>query len=169
MKTNVEKGDQIATITTNKGDIKMFFYPDLAPETVKNFTELAKAKKYDGVIFHRVINDFMIQTGDFENNDGTGGYSYKGEGTIITDEFGAGLKNTRGAVSMANRGPNTGGSQFFIVQAKDGADWLNGKHAVFAFVYEGMDIVDEIATAEKNLSDRPLEDIVMESVEISNY
>ena len=106
----------------------------------------------------------MIQTGDFENNNGTGGYSAKGPGTTIPDEFDATLTHVYGALSMANRGPNTGASQFFIVQKKDGTDWLNGKHSVFGQVTAGMDVVDAIATAERNSADRPLTDIKIESV-----
>lgn len=164
-----KKGDQIATLSTNIGDIKILLYTDLAPNTAKNFIELTNMKSYDGIIFHRVINDFMIQTGDFEFNNGTGGYTYLGKGTSLEDEFGAGLTHIRGAVSMANAGPNTGGSQFFIVQSKDGTDWLDGKHAIFGFVYEGMDVVDKIAKVEKNSSDKPLEDIVVEEVAISTF
>ena len=169
MRTTPEKGDTIATIKTNKGVIKMLLYTNQAPETTKNFIELAKAKKYDGVIFHRVINDFMIQTGDFENQNGTGGYTYQGPGTLIKDEFGPGLKHLRGAVSMANAGPNTGGSQFFIVQKSDGTDWLNGKHSIFGFVYEGMDVVDAIAAVEADAGNKPLSDIKMEDVAISVF
>ncbi len=112
------------------------------------------------------MNDFMIQTGDFENGDGTGGYSYKGPGTALMDEFGEGLEHIPGAVSMANRGANTGGSQFFIVQKSDGTGWLDGKHAIFGFVYEGMDIVNEIAAVETDMYDRPLEDVKINKVEI---
>lgn len=130
---------------------------------------MAKAGKYDGAIFHRVIEDFMIQGGDFENKNGSGGYSYKGPGTSIPDEFGPGLTHLKGALSMANAGPNTGGSQFFIVQAKAGTSYLDGKHAIFGFVYEGLDIVDEIAGVETNYNSKPLEDIVIESIEISTF
>ncbi len=112
------------------------------------------------------MNDFMIQTGDFENGDGTGGYSYKGPGTALMDEFGEGLEHIPGAVSMANRGANTGGSQFFIVQKSDGTSWLDGKHAIFGYVYEGMDIVNEIAVVETDMYDRPLEDVKINKVEI---
>ena len=160
------KNEEVATLKTNMGDITIELHADKAPETVKNFVELAKAGKYDGVIFHRVIEDFMIQTGDFENHNGTGGHSYKGPGTSLQDEFGKGLEHGYGAVSMANSGPNTGGSQFFIVQAKDGTPWLDGMHAIFGQVTEGMDVVDKIAKAEKNAMDKPLEDIVIESIVI---
>ena len=169
MQTFPKKGDQIATLSTNIGDIKILLYTDLAPNTAKNFIELTKMKSYDGIIFHRVINDFMIQTGDFEFNNGTGGYTYLGKGTSLKDEFGAGLTHIRGSVSMANAGPNTGGSQFFIVQKQDGTDWLDGKHAIFGYVFEGMDVVDKIAKVEKNSSDKPLVDIVVEEVSISTF
>jgi cyclophilin family peptidyl-prolyl cis-trans isomerase len=158
--------DTSAVLTTNKGDIKICLYTEEAPETTKNFIELSKQGKYDGTIFHRVIKDFMIQGGDFENRNGTGGYSYLGKGTSLKDEFGKGLTHKYGAVSMANAGPNTGGSQFFIVQKKEGTDWLDGKHAIFGYVYEGMDIVDEIANVETNGVDKPLEDVIVEKVEI---
>lgn len=169
MKTEPEKGDTVVVFDTNMGEIKALLYTEKAPETSKNFIELAKAGKYKGVTFHRVIEDFMIQGGDFENNNGTGGYSYKGPGTSIPDEFGPGLTHLRGAISMANAGPNTGGSQFFIVQAKEGTVYLDGKHAVFGFVYEGLDIVDKIAGAEADYNNKPREDIVIEGIEISEF
>lgn len=172
MRTAPEKGDQIATLKTSMGDIKVFFYADQIPETVKSFQELAKADKYDGTIFHRVISDFMIQGGDIENMGGRGGYSYKGPGTYLKEERHPSLKVVRGALAMANAGLNTGGSQFFIVQAKDGASWLNGKHTVFGFVYEGMDIVDKMAVVETTmpgLQDKPVDDIVLEDVELGTY
>lgn len=169
MRTEPIAGDQVATIKTNLGDIKLFLYSDLAPETSKNFSTLAQEGKYDGVIFHRVINDFMLQTGDFENHNGTGGYTYKGVGTQLRDEFGAGLSHLKGAVSMANAGPNTGGSQFFIVQKEDGTDWLDGHHAIFGFVYEGLDLVDQIAVVETASADKPVEDITIETIEIGTF
>ena len=156
--------DQTAIIKTNKGDITIKLETEKAPETAKNFIELAKADKYDGVIFHRVINDFMIQTGDFENGNGTGGHSYKGPGTSLKDEFGEGLEHTVGAVSMANSGPNTGGSQFFIVQAEEGTHYLNGMHAIFGYVTDGMDVVNEIAEVETAGADKPVEDVIIEDV-----
>ncbi len=169
MKLEPEKGDQVAVVTTNKGEIKILLYTDEVPETTKNFIELAKDKKYDDTIFHRVIDCFMVQGGDFENRNGTGGHSYKGPGTNIEDEFGKDLKHIRGALSMANAGPNTGGSQFFIVQADHGTPWLDGAHAVFGFVYEGMENVDEMAKSEVGPMDRPLEDIVIESIKIETF
>lgn len=167
MKLSPQSGDTVAFLKTSMGEIKVLLYTQEAPETTKNFIELSKQGKYVNVPFHRVIDDFMIQTGDFENKNGTGGYSYKGEGTIIEDEFSPVLKNVRGALSMANRGPNTGASQFFIVQKQDGASWLDGKHAVFGFVYEGMDIVDKIAGVDTDASDRPKTEILIQSIEIT--
>ena len=169
MQTQPQTGDTIALMKTNMGEIKILLYTDLAPETATNFTEHAEAGRYDGVIFHRVIEDFMIQTGDFENMNGTGGYSYKGTGTSLDDEFGEGLTHLKGALSMANSGPNTGGSQFFIVQNEDGTDFLDGKHAIFGFVYEGLDVIDDIAAAETVYPDKPVKDITIESIEISTY
>lgn len=170
MRTIPEKGDQVATLKTTEGEIKIFFFDELAPETVKNFTEHAKAGRYNGVPFHRVIDEFMIQTGDFETGQGYGGYSYEGPGTNLADEFGEGLTHLRGAVSMANKNaPNTGGSQFFIVQRAEGTKSLDGKHAIFGFVYDGMDVVDAIATTETDFEDRPVEDILIEEVVLAEY
>ncbi|MBP9771074.1 peptidylprolyl isomerase [Candidatus Gracilibacteria bacterium] len=169
MKIKPEAGDTIATLETNFGDMQMLLYTKEAPETAKNFIELAKAGKYDGTKFHRVIDCFMVQGGDFEKGNGTGGYSYKGPGTKLKDEFGKGLKNVRGAVSMANSGPNTGGSQFFIVQADEGTPWLDGKHAVFGFIFEGMGNVDKIAKVKVGYSDDPKEDVIVQKVTISEF
>lgn len=144
------------TISTNYGDIKVELYPDLTPETYKNFKTLADEGKYNGVIFHRVIPDFMIQTGDFERANGTGGYSYKGPGTKFEDEIVSDLKHEYGTLSMANAGPNTNGSQFFIVQAQAGTPWLDGKHTVFGKVTEGMDVIEAIAALETDYMDRPI-------------
>ena len=152
-------------MVTNFGTIKIKLFPKEVPETVKNFTELAKKGFYDGLTFHRVINDFMIQGGDPEGT-GRGGESYKGPGTVIPDEFSPNLKNIYGALSMANRGPNTGSSQFFIVQKEDGTPWLDGLHAVFGQVYEGMDIVDKIAALDKG-DGTPKQKAVMKKVTIS--
>jgi len=169
MKTIPEKGDTIATMTTNMGDIKILLYTKQAPETTKNFIELTKAGKYEESPFHRVIPNFMIQGGDFENKNGTGGYSYNGPGTSLKDEFGAGLKHIYGAVSMAKAGPDSAGSQFFIVQAKDGTSWLNGVHAIFGYVYEGMDIVEKIAAVQTDSNDRPKKEVTIKKVDISEY
>ena len=169
MSTTPEKGDTVAVLKTSEGDISLLIYTKHVPETAKNFLEHAKEGRYDGVPFHRVIDEFMIQTGDFENQNGTGGYSYKGPGTNLEDEFHDALTHIRGAVSMANAGPNTGGSQFFIVNKEDGTDWLDGKHAIFGYAFEGMDVVDAIAAAEKDYMDRPVEPILIETVEISEW
>lgn len=169
MKTAPVSGDTIATIQTNFGDIHMLLYTKEAPETSKNFIELSKQGKYDNTIFHRVIDCFMIQGGDFENRNGTGGYTYKGPGTELKDEFGPGLENVRGAVSMANAGPDTGGSQFFVVQADYGTPWLDGKHAVFGFVYDGMDVVDKIAKVDADNNDKPIKDVVVTKVTVEQF
>jgi cyclophilin family peptidyl-prolyl cis-trans isomerase len=163
-------GDKIAIIVTNMGVIKFKLFEKQVPETSKNFEELAKTGKYNGVIFHRVIKDFMIQTGDFENNNGTGGYSYKGPGTTIKDEINPALKHLYGTVSMAKTSaPNSGGSQFFIVENKNGTSYLDGVHSVFGQVYYGMDIVKKIEAAPTGAMDKPTTKIFMEKVIITTY
>lgn len=184
-----EKG-LIAILNTSFGKIKIKLFPSEAPKAVENFTKLAQKGYYDGTIFHRVISDFMIQGGDPEGN-GTGGESIWGR--EFEDEFTDNLFNIRGALSMANAGPNTNGSQFFIVQNKTmpkryikamrddgtypdkiikqykqgGTPWLDGKHTVFGQVIDGMDVVDKIAKTPRNkLNDKPKEDIVIESINI---
>jgi cyclophilin family peptidyl-prolyl cis-trans isomerase len=147
-----------ATIHTNKGAVEVELFPDDAPKTVANFVKLAKDGFYDGVIFHRVIPDFMIQGGD-PSGTGSGGPGYQFE-----DEAND-RKVVRGALAMANAGPNTNGSQFFIVTT-DAAPWLDGKHTVFGRVTSGMEVVDEISELSRDASDRPHEDVVMERVEI---
>ena len=148
-----------AIITTEKGTITIELFKDKAPKTAENFMTLAKKRFYDGIIFHRVISGFMIQTGDPE---GTG---RGGPGFMIPDEFGQGLKHsTEGIVSMANAGPNTGGSQFFITLAP--TPWLDGKHAIFGRVISGMDVVKAIGSAKTVPGDRPLDDIHMITVRI---
>jgi len=154
--TQTEDKTITATIKTNMGDIKIELYEEKAPEAVKNFITLSKEGKYDGVPFHRVIKDFMIQTGDFENKNGTGGYSYKGVGTYLKDEIDSTLTHKRGAVSMANRGLNTSGSQFFIVQNKDGAKYLDGGYTIFGQTIEGMEVVDKIADLKTDANNKPL-------------
>ncbi len=166
MKLIPEPGDQIAIIKTNHGDLTMLLYTEKAPETTKNFTSLSEEGKYDDVIFHRIIDNFMIQGGDFENQNGTGGHSHKGPGTFLKDEFGEGLEHVYGAVSMANAGPNTGGSQFFIVQAKEGTPWLNGAHAIFGYIFDGMDVIEKISDVEIGGMDKPLEDVTIEKITI---
>lgn len=155
----------IATIKTTMGEIRIQMLPKQAPETVKNFTELSKRGFYDGLIFHRVIPDFMIQGGD-PLGTGTGGETYKGKGHTLPDEFSPDLKNVRGALSMANRGPNTGTSQFFIVQAKGGTPRLDGKHTVFGKVISGMEVVDAIANVKADGQDRPVQEVKMEKVTV---
>lgn len=130
-------------ITTNKGNITLVLEEDKAPNTVANFINLAEKGYYDGLKFHRVINDFMIQTGD-PLGTGAGGPGY-----VIADEF-SDLKHKRGVISMANRGPDTGGSQFFITHVP--TPWLDGKHAIFGYVKDGMDVVDSILQGDKMLS-----------------
>lgn len=153
-----------AVIQTTEGSMTAELYPDKAPETVKNFMTLAEQGKYDGVPFHRVIADFMIQTGDFENQNGTGGHSYKGPGTMFKDEFDPSLSHEYGSLSMANRGPNTNGSQFFIVHAEDGTPFLDGKHSVFGKLTNGQDVLESIATTETEGPDRPVEEILIETI-----
>lgn len=177
-----------AIMKTNRGAVTINLFPELAPKTVENFIGLAKDDYYNGIIFHRVISDFMIQGGD-PTGTGMGGESIWEE--QFEDEFSPDLFNLRGALSMANSGPNTNGSQFFIVTATQvpgqmigqmeaagypvevieaykngGTPWLDNKHTVFGHVVEGMDIVDEIDKTETNYADKPVEDVVIESIEI---
>lgn len=178
-----------ATIKTNHGDIVIQLFPEEAPMTVENFVRLAQKGYYDGVTFHRVISDFMIQGGDPEGT-GAGGQSIWGHN--FEDEFSNELFNLRGALSMANAGPNTNGSQFFIVQNKNmpkrfiqqlraqypdevvkaykqgGTPWLDHRHTVFGHVTDGMDVVDEIAKVAKDGNDKPLEDVVITTVKIAD-
>jgi peptidyl-prolyl cis-trans isomerase B (cyclophilin B) len=148
-----------ATLHTNHGAIAIELFDDDAPKTVGNFRKLAGDGFYDGVVFHRVIPDFMIQGGD-PTGTGTGGPGYQFE-----DEFNDN-KVVRGALAMANAGPNTNGSQFFIVTT-EAASWLDGKHTVFGRVTDGMDVVDAISTLETDARDRPRSDVVIERVELS--
>lgn len=174
---------------TSLGALKLALYPELAPKTVENFLKLAEENYYDGIIFHRVISDFMIQGGD-PTGTGMGGESIFGE--QFEDEFTPYLFNLRGALSMANAGPNTNGSQFFIVTASQvpgnmlaqmegagypeeviyaytengGTPWLDQRHTVFGHVVEGIEVVDAIDKVETNPADRPLNDVVIESINI---
>ncbi len=148
-----------ATLQTTKVAIAIELYDEDAPKTVQNFVDLAGRGFYDGVIFHRVIPDFMIQGGD-PTGTGRGGPGYQFE-----DEINA-HKLTRGALAMANAGPNTNGSQFFIVTA-DETPWLDGKHTVFGRVTDGMDAVDAISNAATDAQDRPRDDVVIERVEVA--
>lgn len=149
-----------ATIKTNHGNIVLQLHPDKTPKTVENFTTLAERGKYDDTIFHRVIKGFMIQGGDFTNRDGTGGESIWGG--PFGDEISRDLSHVRGVISMANRGPNTNGSQFFITQRD--VPHLDGKHTVFGQVIEGIDVVDKIADLKTDVRDRPEQDVVVETI-----
>lgn len=179
----------VATFKTNKGDFAIKLFPKQAPKTVENFLGLVAKNYYDGIIFHRVIKDFMIQGGD-PTGTGMGGQSLWG--TPFEDEFSNELFNIRGALSMANAGPATNGSQFFIVQNQNmpaqmeeqmvaagypkeiieayrqgGTPWLDHRHTVFGQVVSGMEIVDEIANVETGIQDKPVEDVVIKTIEIS--
>lgn len=207
------QGEEIAVMHTSMGDIKIKFFPEEAPKAVENFKTLAKDGYYDGITFHRVINDFMIQGGD-PTGTGSGGESMYGED--FEDEFSPNLYNFRGALSMANAGPNTNGSQFFIVQAKTvtegywdyideivaeygtenvlynsqtgnmvkvnysdearqiyneigGTPHLDYCHTVFGQVFEGMEVVDAIASVAVDENDKPADDVIIESITFENY
>ena len=187
-----QTGDLIATFKTSMGDFKIRLFPEEAPRTVENFVQHAKDGYYNGLIFHRVIEDFMIQGGD-PKGTGTGGESIWG--TPFKDEFSTKLYNYRGALSMANSGPNTNGSQFFIVTKETtssdelkylemlrytdetvknyselgGTFWLDNKHTVFGQVFEGMDIVDSISKVNVGERDKPIKDVVVNSIEINEF
>src|SRR6059058_601613 len=148
-----------ATFHTNHGAIEVELFDADAPKTVENFRKLAGDGFYDGVIFHRVIRDFMVQGGD-PTGTGSGGPGYKFE-----DEFNS-HKVERGALAMANSGPNTNGSQFFIVTA-DTCPWLDGKHTVFGRVTSGMDVVTAIERVDTGAGDRPRDEVRIESVAVS--
>jgi cyclophilin family peptidyl-prolyl cis-trans isomerase len=148
-----------ATLHTNHGAVELELFPDEAPKTVDNFVKLARDGFYDGVVFHRVIPDFMVQGGD-PTGTGTGGPGYQFE-----DEFNE-HKIVRGALAMANAGPNTNGSQFFLVTAQ-ACPWLDGKHTVFGRVTSGMDVVDRISQLPRDARDRPREDATIERVDLS--
>lgn len=185
-------GDTIVTMHTNFGDVKFLMFPEVAPKTVENFTTHAKESYYDGLIFHRVIDGFMIQGGD-PTGTGRGGESIWGD--AFEDEFSPEAHNFRGALSMANAGPDTNGSQFFIVQAGPvdermfpmlarqygvkldeetkvkyaelgGTPWLDNHHTVFGQVIEGMDVVDTIASQPVGYQDKPVKDIVIEKMTV---
>ncbi len=187
-----QQGDITAVMKTTLGEIKFLLFPEAAPKAVENFTTHAKNGYYTGIIFHRVIPDFMIQGGD-PTGTGRGGESIWGRS--FEDEFSVDYHNIRGALSMANAGPSTNGSQFFIVQAKEvddgllaqmeqlsdrgfptecvedyralgGTPWLDFKHTVFGQVIEGMDVVDAIATVKTGYGDKPVEDVVILGVDV---
>ncbi|MGO4047054.1 peptidylprolyl isomerase [Staphylococcus pseudintermedius] len=174
---------------TNKGDMTLKLFPEIAPKTVQNFVELSKKGYYDGITFHRVINDFMIQGGD-PTGTGMGGESIYGG--PFEDEFSMNAFNLYGALSMANAGPGTNGSQFFIVQMKEvpaqmvdqlvdggwpkeiaeaykekgGTPWLDQKHTVFGQLIEGEDTLEDIASVKVGAQDKPMYDVVIESIDI---
>lgn len=185
-------GETVAIMHTTLGDISIRLFGDKVPKTVENFVTHAKNGYYDGLIFHRVIKDFMIQGGD-PTGTGCGGESIYGE--KFEDEFHPELHNIKGALSMANAGPNTNGSQFFIVEASQtpdgmleqmrgmtdrgfpentvkayetvgGTPWLDFKHSVFGQVFDGMDVVEKIASVKTNGADRPLEDVKIVTIDI---
>jgi len=191
-----QPGDQIAIMHTSEGDISLRLFPDQAPKAVENFVTHSQDGYYNGLTFHRVMTDFMIQGGD---PDGTGMGGESIWGAPFEDEFDDELHNYRGALSMANAGPGTNGSQFFIVQAKaidaetwdqmeqyyaqmaefdqqtrdnyksvGGTPWLDGAHTVFGMVFEGMKVVDKIAKLDSGDS-TPSREITIESIEIVNY
>jgi cyclophilin family peptidyl-prolyl cis-trans isomerase len=147
-----------ATLHTSLGRVGLELFEEDAPTTVQNFLDLAESGFYDGVVFHRVIPDFMVQTGD-PTGTGSGGPGYEFEDEINQHEI------VRGTVAMANAGPNTNGSQFFVVTA-EACPWLDGKHTVFGRVVDGMNVVDEISTVATDARDRPREDVVLERVDI---
>jgi cyclophilin family peptidyl-prolyl cis-trans isomerase len=149
-----------ATLHTSHGAIELELFPDDAPKTVENFENLAGKGFYEGVIFHRVIPDFMIQGGD-PTGTGSGGPGYEFEDEPNQHHV------ERGALAMANAGPNTNGSQFFIVTA-EACPWLDGKHTVFGRVTSGMDVVDAISTVETDSSDRPREPVTIQRVELES-
>lgn len=153
--------NRIAVFTTNKGTFAVELFEDKAPVTTKNFIDLAEKGFYDGLIFHRVIDGFMIQGGDPSGN-GTGGPGY-----TIPDEFDPSLRHDdEGVLSMANAGPNTGGSQFFITLAA--TPWLDDHHAIFGKVIKGMDVVRDIGHTPTGYADRPVHDVTIEKVEIKD-
>lgn len=190
------EGEEVAVIITNRGEIRLRLFDKVAPKAVENFKTHARNGYYDGVSFHRVMNEFMIQGGDPEGT-GRGGASIWGG--AFEDEFDPSYHNLRGALSMANSGPNTNGSQFFIVQKTDipdhmieeinkageeggyteeiietykklgGTPWLDFRHTVFGQVFQGMEVVDEIAFTDVDRNSKPVNPIIMEKVEIEKF
>lgn len=189
LSSEVAKNERLVEMQTSEGNIKIKLFPDEAPKTVENFIKHSEDGYYDGLIFHRVIKDFMVQGGDPQGN-GTGGESIYGQ--AFKDEFSQKLVNLRGALSMANSGPDTNGSQFFIVQnsrieegmkeqletagypkelvqayvENGGTPWLDFKHTVFGQVIEGMDIVDKIANTETVENDKPKKDVIIKKIKV---
>ena len=187
-----QSGETVAVMHTTLGDISIRLFGDKVPRTVENFVTHDKNGYYDGLIFHRVIKDFMIQGGD-PTGTGCGGESIYGE--KFEDEFHPELHNIKGALSMANAGPNTNGSQFFIVEASEvpegmleqmkgmadrgfpentvkayetvgGTPWLDFRHSVFGQVFDGIDVVEKIASVKTDGSDRPLDDVKILSIDV---
>jgi peptidyl-prolyl cis-trans isomerase B (cyclophilin B) len=187
--TEVAANEKLVEMQTSKGTIKIKLFPDYAPKAVENFIKHSEEGYYNGLIFHRVIKDFMIQGGDPKGN-GTGGESVYGH--PFEDEFSDHLFNIRGALSMANAGANTNGSQFFIVQntkvdpsmvdqmkkagypkeitsayeKNGGTPWLDHRHTVFGQVIEGMDVVDKIANTPVDPQDKPKEDVIIQKINV---
>lgn len=146
----------LETNKKNLGKVIIELKSDIVPKTAKNFRELCKQKKYVNTRFHRIIDNFMVQGGDITNNNGTGGYSIYGE---KFDDENFELKHVKGVLSMANSGPNTNGSQFFITV--EDTEWLNGKHTVFGEVIKGMDLIEYISKVKVNDNSEPLQDIII--------
>ena len=189
LSTEVSDNEKLVEMETSMGTIKIKLFPEYAPKAVENFVKHSEEGYYDGLIFHRVIKDFMIQGGD-PNGNGTGGESIYG--TPFKDEFSKNLYNLRGALSMANSGANTNGSQFFIVESTSldpamkekmeksgypkeivdaydkngGTPWLDNRHTVFGQVIEGMDIVDKIANTPVGAQDKPEKDVIIKNIKV---
>lgn len=185
LSNEVAEGEALVEMKTSMGTMKIKLFPEHAPKAVENFLTHAEEGYYEGITFHRVMNEFMIQGGD---PTGTGGGGESIYGKSFEDEFSKNLYNFRGALSMANAGPGTNGSQFFIVQASSadpnafneihtdqirkayeelgGTPWLDGKHTVFGQVIEGLETVDAIAAVETAEADKPVEDVIIESIEV---
>jgi cyclophilin family peptidyl-prolyl cis-trans isomerase len=165
-----QEGDQIATLDTDLGTIKFKLFTKDIPTLTGNFISLANAGKYDGVPFHRVVKDFMIQTGDFTNKNGTGGYSYKGPDTFLPNEINGAYHHLYGTVSMAKTSaPVSIGSQFFIVTNKDGTPFLDGSYSPIGQVYEGMDVAEAIANLQVAGTEKPGKIINIKKVTITQY
>lgn len=189
LSTEVSDDEKLIEMETSMGNIKIKLFPEYAPKAVENFVKHSEEGYYDGLIFHRVIKDFMIQGGD-PNGNGTGGESIYGK--PFEDEFSKNLYNLRGALSMANSGANTNGSQFFIVQSSSldpamkgqmeeagypkeiieaynkngGTPWLDNRHTVFGQVVDGMDIVDEIANTPVGAQDKPEKEVIIKEINV---
>ena len=165
-----EQGEEVAILHTNYGDISFKFFPEVAPKAVNSFKALAKDHRYDGTIFHRITKPEtsgigVVQGGDYTNFNGTGGESAFGEEFDL--EVSDYLSNIEGAVAMANRGPGTNGSQFYINQINN--NYLDGNYTVFGQVFDGMDVVNDIAEVKTGANDKPVNDVILESVEIYAY